>query len=521
MIIIRMHPKLILVSTFVGLLVCCALNLAVAYKLDLFCKIGGHALAAIPAAISVSVFNHPPDYTELKHVSIAFDAALKGSDCASVDAAIATATRSVSESNAYQTLGNDDKGLNDLVRWSFDAFGWHAKSIPIMYLIILFTSASVFVFSYPRFAILAFSFLIAHALFLPYVAKNQQLSTFLNLRFVPVLGIMASFHLAIAAYVSDTRGWKYLTVLFQSLVLAMTLHLRIPGLWLVVPVLGAAALVLLGFGPLTRKRPEILACIFPVVVMLVVFLGGNAIQRTISNEDYKNDVQLDKHVVWHSLISGWAFEPLLGEQWAIKIDDVSVIAAVGKWLKQRGETERWNDIGGLTPGFSGIQWAPYERAARDMYLDVCRHEFVHCVFGGLVWKPIVLISNVLWATQLRSDMPMPEKMDAAARSQMEQIAPEMRGLMWLTPFSILAAVLIIAVNLPVLSENHVPWRVGFIAIGLMDFASALPSLVGYSVPYRVSEPALMFVVTAYFLALWIIYRLFVFSSSLRLRRVRK
>lgn len=328
------------------------------------------------------------------------------------------------------------------------------------------------------------------------VALNPQLTSILALRVMPVAGIIASFHLILATISSRTSWRAVFIMIVQAAIVLLVVHIRFSAIWEVLAVCLALMVVFikLSFRLHIRVRLyDAVLMIAPTVILLGGFFFMQAIERQSMAVEYARGEQIVGHVFWHSLFSGLALEPSLSKKLQIKLDDVSVIAATGKYLISKGRENDWIKLGGTSESFSKIQYAAYDLAVRDMWLDVCLKNFGHCL-KAMIWdKPNALMWNIAWLTGITSHIPTPDKLDTTVYSQLStakeqletQFSQQNTLLYYLALFLIIIAMPISRIG----KENNESTILLSTAILLVG--SLLPSLLAYPIPHAVAEPTIL------------------------------
>src|SRR4051812_25507627 len=191
------HLALLLV-----VLITLALNIYRAKQLDVFenAPVWG-VLHSVPAALSNIFVKSIPRYTYSTEIFNAYFVTpwVLPESPSAINAAISR----ISEFDyskiygSYLLLGNDDKGIVDLVEISFRLFGLKVESVTIAYYLLLSLSTFLFVFQYwqrPLAMATVACVLFSMYLFLPFIVFNVQLVSPLAMRCMPMLSIIASLH---------------------------------------------------------------------------------------------------------------------------------------------------------------------------------------------------------------------------------------------------------------------------------------------------------------------------------------
>ena len=505
--------RIVPVAGFLLLAFAVTLDVMMAERLGQFCVLPGWTVDAIPAVLSQLHWGHAADDSQLSAVNDVFRGALRGFGCASIDQAITSVLQlPAGISREISLLGTDDKGIVDFVRLSFLIFGWRASSIPMFYFLIVAISATAYWVTFRRdsAAIAIGALLIAcHSAILPYAAEYPQLSGFLALRFMPLMGLLAGLHLVLASFRGHRSHSDLAALVVQSLIVALTVQIRFSAIWILLTIAIAAVFCLIWYRGTWSGRLNIL---IPLMVCLV-FTSTYSLTRSASmNDAYLDDRNLHGHVFWHSLASGLAFSDKLHKEHKLKLDDVSVIAATGEYLKRTGQSDYWKKIGGETSWYSGIHWNAYEFAVREMLFDICKNDSVECLRAALIAKPFALISNVAWISGLGSlNPPTPHLLDKTVYAQLVKTRQNLDRQGWKGPLGLWTIVIMVAgVLLVALDRARATPSVG-ISLAILLSGSTLPTVLAYPIPHAVGEPVVLIWTSVLCLpilgiALWVAHR---------------
>ena len=307
----------------------------------------GWQVDAIAPVISGLYFGHAWNYTGLVDVRDRFLSRVTGHDSATLNAAIAStlATDPGSVSREYYLLGSDDKGVVDFVALSFLIFGKNVEGFLYTYFLILAISTLAFVVHFwnkPWALFLMASFYAAHLAFLPTVFLNLQLKSVIALRFMPVASMIACLHIVIAVLRWRLTGKQIALVVLQACVVIFVIHVRSSAVWQVGAV-GVALLVVVACRGCAQAPPlrRFAMGAWPLAALVVGLVGLNGYQKVAYAPEYHRGDQILGHVFWHSFYSGLAFHPELARRFELKIDDVSIVRATGRFLIARGRGDEW------------------------------------------------------------------------------------------------------------------------------------------------------------------------------------
>ena len=483
------------ILTWLLLAICLALNLYQIASLGMNRILPVWAINSVPVAISNLEFNHPSDYTALARVNEAFfsylgaqgysDAGLKFHSTDGVDAAIKFA-RSMSNTEDGQSVyvSSDDKGIMDLVKLAFYLFEYSSEHITYLYWFILSISSILFALRYahqPGIMLTIYAVLMAHYAVLPVISVNPQIMSVLGIRFLSVLGVVATLHLMFdiltARYLSAIR---VLLAGGQVLILVLACHLRVNAYWEV----GAVFLSLIVLILIFRISPsnkgiahEFRNRLLPACMTICMFLASISAlvhyRDSVIGQVYKENGGTT-HVFWHTLVSGLSLNPTFAQKFQIQIDDVSIFVATEKFLRDHGREEEANEL------HKKIQYDIYDLQARDMFFQTIKDHPFEFIKTMVFYKPLYAAQFVLWYSRIRSHPPGMDAMGDIAKLELSAMSKRMdlekRGLYLFNPIAALVWSLGTLMAWGSLKKHG-----GSIlaTVTLFSIASLMPVLVGY------------------------------------------
>jgi hypothetical protein len=464
---------------------------------------------AIPPVLSEQFFDHPVRYTSLSAVSVRYYDGLKSGsrEAAEIDAVIDEIVRldPTQVDTEYQLLGPEDKGIVDFVAAAFWIFGPKSRAITWLYLIILLASALALVAaarrSLPVIAWLV-AFLLAHALLMPMVAFNPQLGSYLALRAVPVISMIACFHLLVSLLRTSIRPVELILVALQAFLIVFAIHLRMTAQWQVV-VVAFVTLVAITVRVYRDRQPSIVEALrrqastaVPLSILAIGLLGLQLYRSLAYPVEYQRGDQILTRGFWHNIVSGLAFHPTFAEREQLRIDDVSIMRAVGRHLIAQDSDDDWVEMGGETPNLAGLRWVPYELAARQFLLQVCRGEPDVCLSTALYYKPRSLVGLLAWSSGLREEPPdltqfVSRDGGGAVRGQMLALNDRLRAEHafaepWRVEGLLIGGLLTVALVLAPPRDSLLSLTAGL----ALAFGSLLTTVIGYPAPWTIVDPAL-------------------------------
>jgi hypothetical protein len=472
---------------------------------------------AVPPALSDLVYHLKGDYTSLRSVSQVFYAYVGAhrddprpyTDV--INEAINRASTLTPTPPPSDTilLGNDDKGIVDLVKLAFVLFGRDSARIIDAYFLILFVSLAVFVARLGRDLLpmaVAALFLAAHYSILPLVYHNAQLQSVLALRFLPVLSLIACLHCVWFASRPDPGFLGCTALALQIAIVVFTVHLRSVTMWQLAVILIAGPLFLLSA---RRRRPFNFAPglrWLPALFALSGIVALGQYRRIAYSPEYRTSKVMATRNFWHNIISGFAFHPALAREYELKVDDSSEAHATGRYLTQTGRAGEWVAIGGMpmnapwnwAGGASNLNFGSYDLFARDFLWSIVRQHPVESFTTFVYYKPRALLKDLLWAYGFRRSVPdvgvfvspdIGEIMALQLHSLQDELdRRKLRFCLWsgIMLLTALATALLWSAEPRLLSLAE--WR----PLALVMAGSILPTIIGYPGLHTIAESIVMF-----------------------------
>jgi len=212
---------------------------------------------------------------------------------------------------------------------------------------------------------------------------------------------------------------------------------------------------------------------------------------------YVEGEQIATRPFWHNILSGFAFSPFFADRYGLKIDDLSEIGAVERFLAANGRSREWEAMGGNTPGYSHLRWPDYEPVARELLMSFLKEHPWQFFATILYHKPASLLRHLAWIYGLRRDIPdvdlfVSRDLGNAMALQMTELQLQLdrRHLRFSLFNPIAAAVVAVFAGLLALPRRP-PLRWGGIPFVVISAGSLIPTLVGYPAMHTLSEPALI------------------------------
>src|SRR5262249_40957162 len=504
------RPRLVSAAGLFVLLVLFGINVMRAWALGMGYYPPLRLVDAIPAALSDLAFQNRDGYTSLKAVSDVFFTSLQNNptfrfgeirlrDGEMIDSAIGEVLILNPDTVPRETevLGADDKGVIDLVKLSFKIFGYKAASPLYLYFILLFLSGLIFVLAFNATfcqTILA-GFLVAHDILLPVVFYDLQLQSVLHPRFLPVLSMIAALHCALFMVRGTLSALGVTALALQVGLMIFVIHMRSVAMWQVAII---AIITVFVFAQITYKwyfasdafrsrrltLHQFSRAAIPILFIAIGLAGLTEYRKVAYDQRYFRGDEILKHVFWHSIWHGFAFNPTLAKRYQLKVDDFSVVSAVGRFLSVNGRTAEFDSIGGNS-AYSEIRWAPYDRLAGEALVDVCSREPGQCLATMFFFKPLSLLADLSWLYGFRRDIPdvgifvspdLPNVMEVQLGYLKESLdSRDRRFLLW-DPLGIFMAISFAAMLW--VRDEAIP-RTDLVVTSMLGLGTLIPTLIAY------------------------------------------
>jgi len=418
-------------------------NVKSVFDLKMHRRPPGWYLDAIPPALSTLEYGHPSDYTGLVVVRDEFRAHVRSDDAEGLNPAIQAAAQ-LSPGTMARTrylLGADDKGVVDFVKVSFLVFGQRVESFQYLYLLLLGVCVALFLIrhwdqGWPL--LFPVAYLGAHLVVLPTISINPQVKGVIAMRFIPALSLLPFLDAVISIRPANNLGWRDFLFVGQATVFMFIMNVRssvLSQFAMVLVIAGGATAVFLARRRNQMRRPDrpvvplrgVVGIWWPGLVLGIALATLTLYQKCSLAEEYRRGDEIAGRVFWHSLYSGWTFQPELARRESLKIDDVSVMAAAGRYLNVRGRHQEFRETGLNSPGYSGIRWTPYDRIVREMYFDTWRRDPWRCATGMFLHKPLAFLRYGAWLMGLGVDPPYTQLMEEGVAREHLGISRKMRS----------------------------------------------------------------------------------------------
>jgi hypothetical protein len=459
---------------------------------------------AVPAAVSDVVYGREKPYTSLAVISDQYANLLGGTpspDGATVDRAIAriAALDPATLDRSYRLLGVDDKGIVDFVALAFRVFGLQVAGIFWLYVVVLGLSCGLFAlawFNRPVYLVALASLLATYVLVMPTLTFNAQVTSILALRVFPALSMVACLHGLLFIAQPSRSALQIVTLVLQMGLIIFVEHVRSTTAW----QLATVALVAVGFSAFRlQQRRGWRVVALTACPLALVLLGQVALDRYRAWAypiEYQRGDQILTRGIWHNVFSGFALQPDLAERYGLKIDDVSIMRATGQYLQESGRGQEWLAMGGGSPHFTGLRWAAYDQAVRDMLVARCTATPGPCLAAVTLDKPRSLLGDLAWVYGLRE---LPPDLDVLTSPEVgdtvkDQVIEATRRLqqtgLRAYPWSPGVLVLSLTFIWTMLGARWTEVKRGGLAVAALLAGSLLPSLIGYPAPHAIAEPAI-------------------------------
>lgn len=249
------------------------------------------------------------------------------------------------------------------------------------------------------------------------------------------------------------------------------------------------------------------AALLAIGLMVAGYLGLQAYQAVALPEEYRRGDEIATRVFWHNIFTGFAYHPELQPRFEVWLDDVSIMAATGRYLVETGQSDRWLDMGGTLPvsdpvtspasDFEGVKFAKYDPAVREMLVARCSTFVRACLETFLWYKPVSLLGNLAWLYGFREqppdlDVTVSPYFGDILKRQFLGITDGLDGRGW-RAYLWTPRVLLIVVPFVVLlltETRQRTWAALGAVVGLA-LGSTIPTVAGYAAPHTISEPAIV------------------------------
>jgi hypothetical protein len=487
-----------------------SLNIFRAIDLDIFpnAPVWG-VLHSIPAALSNIFVDSIPRYTYSTDVFNAYFITpwVLPDSSAGINEAISRISRMDFDKvdGSYLLLGNDDKGIVDLVEISLRIFGLRVESVAVSYYLLLFFSTSLFALQYfrrPIAMVAAACLLFSMYQFLPFITFYEQLVSPLAMRVMPMLSTIACLHCLLWYFYPQKSAFGVTALLLQVFLIIFVLHIRSTTIWQIQAIILVGTFAAALSWRAQRKVADLnfgknlLVLLLPVVASTIGVASLHTYREFAYPQEYLRGEQILTRVMWHNIYSGFALHPILSKQESLRIDDMSVVTATGRYLKRIGREDLWKEMGGET-NFTGIKWAQYDRLVRDMLVSTCTEKPAVCLQTFLVYKPYHYLNTLKWFYTVKN---IPKVSDAFVSTYFgdvvkQQIITTTRRIKernwtaspWTAGF---ALIWVFTVAGLVACHSRISHQ-EFICVGITAMFSAIPSIVGYPAPHGMIDSAVI------------------------------
>jgi hypothetical protein len=351
-------------------------------------------------------------------------------------------------------------------------------------------------------------FLVSHYLILPTIFYHLQLQSVLAPRFLPVLSILACLHCLFFAARGAVTSLGLAALVLQIVLLIFVIHMRSVTTWQVATIAMSSALAIARIGYEYYKTPtefrsghaalgRIACTIIPIIIISAGILGLSVYRKVAYDERYLRGDQIVTRVFWHNIFSGLAFNPQLSERYRLKVDDLSIVRAVGRFMVDNGRAQEWESIGGISEGYSKLHWAAYDRIAGEALAKICRDQLRECVATILCYKPISLLRHLSWLYGLRDEIPdvtifVSPELGNAMELQLGYLKTSLgkTGLgfsLW-DPLAVLMILSFAAICH--IQQDRVS-QMDVVSLVMLAIGALIPTLIGYPSMHTIAEPAIV------------------------------
>jgi hypothetical protein len=298
--------------------------------------------------------------------------------------------------------------------------------------------------------------------------------------------MVATLHLVIETLAVDrwTLG-RWLGVLAQAALVLFVLHIRFSAAWQLVCVGLALAVRILIRVPL----PALCRAAIPTLLLGVGVLVLRAYQKAAVEPGYA-EVGGARHVFWHSVYTGLAFNPDVAREQKLRTDDWSIYWATSRFLHERGRDAEWQAMGGTRlrqPDETTLQFEKYDRVVREMFLTLASERPGAVLASVLYYKPVAWTGCVGWLLGL-GGCPDPTRLWLGAAEELHEMDRRMHvDGCFVKPWrwECLAVLGLLACWAGGALIACRWWLLG--VAGLFTSCSLLPVLLGYPTPHTIED----------------------------------
>ena len=267
---------------------------------------------------------------------------------------------------------------------------------------------------------------------------GSQLRTVNNYRFVPILGIIPLFHMVFSINNQQKKLVDWILILTQMLIFVFVLLIRSSALWMLIAMALALVYTAWSYGQEwnvctvnTGKKKlfgAIVSQIAPIVIIIVIFLLAKNAMPKFLHEEYKKDLWVQSHVIWHSSVVGLTMDPVLKKKYVcsnklltdqlvgfspVSCDerpllyqrlandifdqpsDMHGFQAAIRYLRERGSDEQ---IGGdiRKPDYLNLKWHRYEEIMQKVFFEMLMQNPFDLMYMYTIIKPLRYLKEVTW-----------------------------------------------------------------------------------------------------------------------------
>jgi hypothetical protein len=325
---------------------------------------------------------------------------------------------------------------------AFSVFGIKIQSLSFLFIALFFISVCCYMITYRKsipyllvLCILIFSIALV-VIANPKVGIN--LITVYNYRFITILGLIPIFHLVFKFKENESSIISYILLAFQIFLLIFLMLSRGSAQWMLIAmILVAACFFWLGRKKLANnayatkliifKRIFGLKIILPLIMVLLLFIM-KSIFPYFQHKEYRNDIWLNGHVIWHSALVGVTTDPVLMNKYVcsdkvledrlmgfsqvycdkkprrfprlyygifLQPSDMHGYQAAIKYLREHGSNEQIGAELVHTDHFNA-RWKRHDEIVREVYFEMIRKNPVDVLYMFGVAKPLKFLKESLY-----------------------------------------------------------------------------------------------------------------------------
>jgi hypothetical protein len=359
-----------------------------------------HRIFGIPIVLSQLYYGRPYDYVGYKTIETYFEP----EDASIDDLALRLKSIPNVESGGLFYILADDKGVVDYVRLAFSFYGVRTSSLYYMYFTIFSISCLLFAISFfgdrHKLAVLVLLCLAVYVTMPAFVMFPPGINI-LDLHAFGILTLPAVLHILLTATEGYAGRVAVITAVVQVLIITLNHHIRASTFSQTIAIvcgcpillyLSTRTLALPASPRFSWRRAFAQQRLLPVT-MLVLAVGLLPVyKRVMYNRGYFGTGAMVNRPVYHNLLIGLGFNPVLQRRYDLGLGDLGAARAVDRFLRRKDPSRHdpnWAASGmNTTTTQLPFDWNEYEAAARDLYFTIWRRQPWECFLTIAYYHPV-------------------------------------------------------------------------------------------------------------------------------------